>query len=294
MRFICVVLLATFLFNTQTLSQNEFGAVGSYWSYNFEHHSGDGAGWTQISIEKDTLIEAVNFKKYRWKYFHQSFMEEITELTHTGLLNIRNDSVFVDGNLILDFQMSSSDMMEIYKGDAYPSLQLTVDSMSTEEIGGVSYKKWHGQKICIDGSIDGLFEEYTILESVGQIDNGYLFWNLDGCMLGGGRNSFDCYKNGGFTYPEGVPCEERFLTDTKDAPEALNVEIFPNPTYDRLTVKMEKMRSFSLYTISGAEILSGSIDQNYFDLDLSYLDTGFYLIKIHGYKYSLTKRIIKL
>jgi hypothetical protein len=273
MRIIYKVVFVIFIFSQGTIAQNQFGTPGSYWRYNFEHHSGDGSGWTQIGIEKDTLIENINYKKYRWKYFHQSFMGEITELTDTGLLHINNDSVFVNGNLILDFNMTPSDMMEIYAGDDGPYLQLSVDSIKTIEIAGESYRTWHGQKICIDGHEEGPYDEFIILESIGQIENGYLFWNLDGCMLGGGRNNFDCYKNGEFTYPEGVSCEERFLTDTKDGPEDLKVEIFPNPTYERLTVKMEKMRSFSLYTISGAEILSGSMVQNYFHLDLSHLDT---------------------
>ena len=286
MKFIQRVSIIIFLFifcHGFVLTQNEFGTVDSYWKYNYEHHSGDGSGWTMIKIVKDTLIEGVEYKKYRWTHYYRSFMGEEYEQSQHGLLLIENDSVYLEDQFILDLDMEITDSLFVDIEAGFLAMQLAIDSISVQEIDGVEYKKWFGQKLCnIDGFIDDPYEDFTFLESVGPIVNGYLFWNFDGCLIGGGSNRFVCYKNGDFTYPPGQDCQESFLSNTEDQLSKAEINIFPNPSCEILNLDFGDMEvnALELLSLDGQIIEKLAINRQVQTLDISELSSGLYLLRV--------------
>ncbi len=278
------------------IAQNEFGTVGSYWKYLYEHHSGDGSGWTMIKIVKDTLIEDVEHKKYRRTHYYRSFMGEEYEQSQHGLLRIENDSVYLEDQFILDLDMESSDSL-IVKIDAdFLAIQLAIDSISVEEIDGVEYKKWYGQKLCrMEGVIGEPYEDFTFLETVGQINNGYLFWNFDGCLIGGGSNRFECYKNGDFTYPPGQDCEESFLSNIPGDLPITPFSIYPNPVSQTLHLNFGEIEvhSLELINLNGRILSQAIVSEQFHELDVTALKSGLYLLRIFSTQGSFLARFVK-
>ena len=227
-------------FNQFTFSQNEFGSIGSYWQYGYAPHNGDGSGWTKLQIEKDTLINDEIHKVIRNTFYHKPIANPAIQYSYLlyETLQIKSDSVYFGGTLILDFGMSLTDSLFIEHGG--PSdLQLAIDSITTEEIDGFSYTKWHGQKLClVDPDNPYPYEPFIILEGVGQVFQEFLFWNTDNCVIGGGHNYFSCYKNGDFTYPPTAECEPLMLTSIEVLDKKSSLKIFPNPTQDILNLSL--------------------------------------------------------
>ena len=184
MKKIFTLVIFSFLFQNVIFTQNEFGAVGSFWQYSFEPHSGDGSGWTMIKIVKDTLIGGEPNKQYLRTLYFKPYTAPAIEQTSIGYIQIKNDSIYADGKLILDFNMQQSDSLFLENTGGVVDLQLAIDSIKTEQVAGIEYKQWFGQKICIDGANGtGPYETFTILESVGQVAGDYLFWNTDNCSI---------------------------------------------------------------------------------------------------------------
>ena len=155
-----------------------------------------------ISVEADTIINGEEHKIIRRTHYHKPIVNPAFSSSTLSIVQIKNDSVYLGDDLILDFSMTLNDSLYLENVQGVVDLQLAIDSITSEEINGISYTKWHGQKLCIDGTNPPFpYEPFTILESVGQIENGFLFWNTDNCSIGGGLNKFKCYKNGDFTYP---------------------------------------------------------------------------------------------
>ncbi len=260
--------------------QNEFGTVGSYWQYSFEPHSG-GSGWTMITIEKDTMINGVEFKKYSWKHHVQIGFYPAEEYSSTGLIRIENDTVFNDENVMIDFTMSLNDSLQL--AGLGVDIQLAIDSITTETIDGFDYKKWHGQKICVMGAnSSGPYEQFIILESIGQIENGYLFWNIDGCAIGGGINSFVCYNNGSFSYPPGIECEKLLLASNDNHLVANSIDVFPNPVGKELSIRSNNnpIDQIKILSVEGEVVQEFLVEQNEIVLDVSNLTNGVYFLRI--------------
>lgn len=293
-----IILIGFWMFMLQSaiLSQNEFGAVGSFWKYGFESHSGGGYGWTIISIEKDTVVNGENYKIFKRKHHYKPMIEPAIERVSRGLLQIKDNVVFYNEKVLLDFDMALTDSLYLSDVGEAVDIQLAIDSITIEEIDGFEYKKWHGQKICINGGNGiGPYEPFTILETVGQIDRGYLFYNFDGCAIGGGTNTFGCYKNGDFTYPPGAICEELFLTSTDDLIKE-DIEIYPNPVSSILYLKLEDatMDEVFLSTLDGKEIFHHQGKSHSLELAIGHLEPGMYLMKIRIKDQFLMKKIIKI
>lgn len=277
-------------------SQNEFGTVGSYWNYFYEHHSGDGSGWTTIKIVKDTLVEGVEHKKYRWTHYYRSFMGDEFEQSWYGLLRIENDSLYQDDKLVLDLNMEIADSLMVDIDPGFLSIQLAIDSIGVEEIGGIDYTKWYGQKLCqMEGLSGEPYEEFTFLESVGQIENGYLFWNFDGCLIGGGSNRFDCYRNGDFTYPPDRECEESFLSSLNPVAPEEPFKIYPNPVGHTLNINFNQLdvHGMELLSLEGQLLYAFDTSDDLISFDVSELSSGLYVLRILSAKESYMAQFFK-
>ena len=58
-------------------------------------------------------------------------------------------------------------------------------------------------------------------------------------------------------------------------------KIFPNPASDRLTIQMEtNMKRVSIFSLSGQKVYELALDQAKVDLNIDFLETGIYMIKL--------------
>jgi len=243
------------------------------------------------------MVEVVDGRvlKLRRTLF-QPFAAPVFETTNFGYLKIENDSVYANGYLILDLNMNLSDSLYLPNAGGVLGLQLAIDSIVIEEIGNFEYKKWSGQKLCFENSNEPQpYESFTILETVGQIENDYLFWNTDNCTIGGGFNYFVCYKNGDFTYPIGEECEEFFLTNNNDLPAESQMNLFPNPVKDILNIKLvnSNFAEASIINVEGKNISTEKINGTNPQLDLSGLTPGIYFLRIKSSDQTIVNRFVK-
>ena len=251
-----LVFLLLILTSSGFAQKNEFGAVGSYWIYSYEPHNGGPFGTTMLSVEKDTILNGQPYKILQEINYYQTFTGQVYTYTLNHFMRISNDSVFVGNQLIMDWGMVKNDSFSIYI-NSVNSLEIKVDSLSQDTINGVSYQIWQGKKTC--GGFMPTASEWpvTIVESIGPINEEYLLWNVDGCMLGGGTNTFQCYKNGSFTYPPNANCERFVLPTSIDEPFVEQVDIFPNPAHNTLTIRSESnnISEVSVSTFTGQHLL---------------------------------------
>lgn len=294
MRSIILFTLSFLLIISSVCAQNEFGTVGSYWMYSHHPHSGHRVGTTMISIEKDTLIDGKINKILKKTFHHYNGAENVPPQTGNyiaGWIRVANNAVFIGDELLLDFNMTLNDSLLI-NGDA--PIQMVVDSIGMEMIGGIAYKKWYGQKLCLANGQSYPYETFTMLEHIGQIDD-YLFWNTDNCSIGGGSNIFKCYKNGDFTYPTSDDCTPLILSNTQvnDIP---GLEIFPNPANDVLNIDIEKfaIKEIIIFDVKGKEIFRKNNDTNNIQINTKGLQQGTYIIQIKTKNELTTRKFVKI
>lgn len=73
---------------------------------------------------------------------------------------------------------------------------------------------------------------------------------------------------------------------------SLEVNVFPNPTYDHLTIVGEEMRQVSVFSMDGK--LAKIVENPGNTLRIDGLDNGVYMLKIDTQKGLITKKIVIL
>ena len=58
------------------------------------------------------------------------------------------------------------------------------------------------------------------------------------------------------------------------------LEVYPNPTNDKVTVRFENMKSITVYTVTGVQIATMDVMDNQVDMDLTNVQPGVYLLRI--------------
>ncbi len=75
---------------------------------------------------------------------------------------------------------------------------------------------------------------------------------------------------------------------------ARNVKIFPNPVEDQLTIaSLYRLDTFKIYDISGRKVGEGAGTGTYTQLQMSYLKTGMYFVKVTSGNLETTLQLIK-
>ena len=70
-----------------------------------------------------------------------------------------------------------------------------------------------------------------------------------------------------------------------------NLNIFPNPVVDKITIDGAKVLSVKVFTLQGKEIMNEKVVDNVFDV--SCLSAGYYLLEIKSDQGTSIKKIIK-
>lgn len=76
-------------------------------------------------------------------------------------------------------------------------------------------------------------------------------------------------------------------------PDEHDFALYPNPVKDHLRIRSsERLNRFSIFTIMGKEVLSGSVKEND-EIDVSNLEAGFYILRLEGGGADRTGRFVK-
>lgn len=89
------------------------------------------------------------------------------------------------------------------------------------------------------------------------------------------------------------PCTVTDINENAQAENAIN--IFPNPAFDKITVKnnSDELQKLSIYNISGQLMVQKKISSPEMSIDVSALSAGIYVIKISGSANSFVTKMIK-
>jgi Secretion system C-terminal sorting domain/YadA head domain repeat (2 copies) len=105
-----------------------------------------------------------------------------------------------------------------------------------------------------------------------------------------------CWKltvaNNGEIQSEAVECGQ-LQNNQEISSDKPGIEIYPNPANDRLNIKMEKQQTqpfdLFIFNINGSMIFMKHMDSNPATIDIGFLPTGAYLLKIKNKKGGLLK-----
>jgi hypothetical protein len=82
-----------------------------------------------------------------------------------------------------------------------------------------------------------------------------------------------------------------FSTDGVDENMSQDVEVYPNPAKDMLTVKAENLSSVVIYNSLGQKVLAQTLDVNETTIDLSGLEAGIYMVRIVADGNEVTRKV---
>jgi hypothetical protein len=249
---ICFILQFTIAFG-----QLEFG-IGTYWIY-----SGN-----QIILEKDTVIDGEMWYGMSELSFCSRSLQDFW-LRKDGDIMLMYDPVEQTSNLLYDFSKQQGEEWSINLPDGCPPFVVTVDSVSTALISGVSLRVQHisfDQYNCYDFSSD-------IYEGIGS--SHYLF--PTGNLCDGGANGLRCFSTQDQQYiiNPNSPC---LPTSIKKYLAQIDFNIFPNPVQDKLYFETTNQNwNYEIINLQGQKIMSGTYQDI---IDVEQLPSGIYLLQL--------------
>lgn len=92
-------------------------------------------------------------------------------------------------------------------------------------------------------------------------------------------------------YGNGYSVKIYYSTDGVDENEVQNVEVYPNPTKDVLTVKAENISSVVVYNSIGQKVFAQTLDANETTVNMSNFEAGIYMVRIVANGNEITKRV---
>ncbi len=252
----------------------------------------------------DTIINGLLYHKI----FHteeETFSPDNSDLFYIGAYREENKKIYFmdrDANTPIvwyDFNLEIEDM-----GGTNVNVlgyQFKVTSIDSILLNNNSYrKKYNFHKFKINNPVDSFFV-FSWIEGIGST-----FCHFNPSRL-------DCYFNDSVAiYPDTLECFEqegeilfsKHGDDCSDAVVAVNevspataISVFPNPVSELLTVKglVPGAVNLSLYSPEGKLVLKKipNIENNSFQLDLSFLPVGIYFIYMQGEDWVQVEKIIK-
>ena len=167
-----------------------------------------------------------------------------------------------------------------------------VDTFQTD-LNGVSVLS---QAVEIGNSINSNFTVDTLFEDIGS--RHYLFLVYDWPPAGvdtGDRGVLRCFSNDELGVVNFVPFHEaslytdlsRFeydcdaLSNTEGTQSSSSFSVYPNPSYDYLTIASSEQRieQIALYNLNGVLVNSYEPDHTQYELDVSHLPAGVYFVQ---------------
>ncbi len=254
--------------------QIEFAPNGSKWTFSYDNFPYRGI--EEVIYDSDTVINGITAKKLllirTLVYSNQPSSDTLIELGGIRYLYQNQDEVleYIDGMFhpIFRFSLQAGDSIQVpYNGVEnvfieHDRINVYVDSVTVLNIGNEPRKLLHVREVC--QSIDeSTLANYSILEGVGPIGGGYLFFNEQACFSWGAEIHFRCFQiNEETIYSSVADCS--ILTNSAHLPlnNTKRISLFPNPAKDFVTIKHGFQSKFSLqiYNTLGQVVYSKKFD----------------------------------
>lgn len=287
MKYLLMIILFLTAFNTRA---QEFAPIGAEWYYNEQFAFSGDINYIRFTSVKDTLIFGENCKKIIKR--HKLFCNDRPDVEY---LFSKNDTVFFLDTIFNEFQIlyvfnASRDDSWIIKikdeEQDIDTLTITVDSIKFTTINGEDLKTMF---VTYHKDDENNPETYPskIIEKIG--DTHYLFhwypWSAvacDGNYSGGLR----CYQDPSIgLYSTGIvdSCDYVYIWTSVENRTSLNeVEIFPNPTRDFVTIKVPDGINFTIQLIdrNGKIVRTAESTDSNLRMDLSSIDQGIYILSV--------------
>lgn len=281
-----LVVLFLLFFNIN-FSQSVFAPLGSFFSYNFYSHDGGTTGIKTLYYTKDTVINSYSCKQVCSAInYHCVCPTPPTYMSYCNeYLFERNDSLFQyfpfqdTLQCLYTFNSSVGDSIVFNSNPQSSSFRykIVLDSIGTKFICGQNrqalyYTKY--QDICpLNSSL------VTVIRGIGPIDD-YLFSQTNGCELGIGNYSFNCFNTGSCNYPSSV-CFNEPLGVIENSSNS--IELFVTNNRDGIRVHFSGVSNgkIILKNILGASVFETYIiNQSFCDISSVQLSSGLYLVSL--------------
>lgn len=274
------------------IAQITFAPEGSFWRYDYGAHDGSYSKKYILKVVEDSVISSSNVikKVKRYGIYTSSFPPHppvgTIDSTELGELRVRNDSVFFNEDFVYSFIMNQGDTFFINS-----ILYVVVDTMYYSLINSNNLRTWELTKYCQSGQQIG---GTTIIEGIGPI-NDYLFWNTDGCPIGGGYYFFECYQSPLLAYNE--PCNIFLKSNDNAFLEQKTIGVFPNPCTQTLTIinpNNSESTEVIIFDINMKEhYRNGYFEQKEIVIDTAEIKNGIYFVHIITKNDFAIKKLIK-
>lgn len=185
-------------------------------------------------------------------------------------------------SLFISYELEVGDPITGHFGHINPGL--TVQSIDSVLVGGVY------RKIFFTETEEATFPETNLIEGIGHSsgvsDNGGYFANAHG--YGdywdlGASYTLGCYgENTEIKWPEGVPADycNAGVSGLESFTQEKAIELYPNPAESNLNWKSEnQLTSIKIVSIEGKTVMNQTIETGQFQVDISLLKPGIYIIQ---------------
>jgi hypothetical protein len=298
MRTIKIVLTLILLSKFSWLpGQSSYAPLGAYWNYGYTSHNGGlQSNWT-IKVNHDTLINGFETKTLTKLYDNWYSLPPNPPVGQGidpyGTLQLRNDSVFffysfpTNGMFLYSFNMAIGDTIHIFPPPQ--NLYAVVDTLYQVIINNDTLTQWKLTKYCNAA----YFGDATIVENIGPVDD-YLLWNTDGCPIGGGWWTFQCYSSSILNYNQ--PCDPIPVGISSNDLQQNLLTVFPAPAQNNITIETGQPVNdarLKIFNSSMQVVLQRSYPVLLKEsIDLSKLAAGQYFLQISSNELTVTRKII--
>jgi hypothetical protein len=272
------ILLLTLLACTQAWGQ-DFGSVGHEWYYS-GHNAAPPAysGYIRFSHAGDTVLAgrpANLLLQQNYAYTGaagDSDLHIVAQASDTVFLYREDLAAFV---VLYVFNGSTGDTMvldtpfDVSWVSAAPVYRVIIDSVSVENYGGVNLKKYHTRPL------DHFYWPGDLVDQIGC--TGW-FFPIPIPSIPEGPGEIRCFSNPQVSVNFNTyACDYRLNSAVFDARDNIRIEVFPNPTNDRLHIMSgEALVSVRVVDLSGSIILETNQDV----IDIDALSQGLYLVQV--------------
>lgn len=305
-----ILCVALFTFATQSTAQNvQWYQPGHEWFYKswcsgiggpgpcgYSHYSVqfvDTIGEEEVSIvlqsdynESGQHLNTTyhNFKTSGDSVFHLYVPSETWYLLYSFNTPV-GESWVVQGDVYVGYGLQES--LEDWR------FEVVVDSITTEEIGGIMRRKVHTSFGLGDEETNPSIFNFTegIIEGIGSV--GMEMFG-DGIAFIGIPGAFSCFIEDEVTIygPFGYPCN---LLSTEDI-TLDEVEIFPNPATNEVTIRHSNaslpITKINIHDVSGRLIFTDLHPGQDTKFNVHNLQSGMYLLSIYTAEGSVTKKLM--
>lgn len=274
------------LMSMQTMNaQITWAPAGALWHYGYDAMCY--YGYTQVTVEGDTLIEGIACRKMRSVTTAAYACTQIPTCC-TEIVNVLNytyadeDHVYhwngIDFDTIYDFTLQVGDSYSVGANNLCPEGTLNVTEVGVVQINEFDLRYYDFEMESSDAMILG----GRIIERIGVIHDGYLF-PQPGCKLDvGGNSPFRCYYDPEFgLYSEMWGNNACDFVLSIDSPLVSNgIKLYPNPATDQLQIQSNTViREYQLIDNTGRLVLRDKIASLNANINLSPCQPGIYIIK---------------